>query len=182
MSITFSVILPLVGLILGWTIRWLYARFQLSSSEQKAERIKQDALREADAKKKELLLETKDQLLKERSQQEKELRDRRIELQKFERFPVSAEPLLDEKHRTGVRVPDQQGNHGQQGSGQNDQESGDQKIQNPLQAALITQITGGIRGNEQGGRSVRILSTSNRKSCRVFLHVAHSPFAKAKLV
>ena len=47
MRIALFVIIPLVGLILGWTIRWLYARFQLSSSEQKAERVVQEALKEA---------------------------------------------------------------------------------------------------------------------------------------
>ena len=56
--------LPLAGLILGWTIRWLYARFQLSASEQRAERVKQDAIKEAEAQKKEILLEAKDQLIR----------------------------------------------------------------------------------------------------------------------
>ena len=50
------IVLPLAGVVLGWTIRWLYARFQLSASEQKAERLRQDAIREAEAQKKEILL------------------------------------------------------------------------------------------------------------------------------
>ncbi|MCL2806537.1 MAG: Rnase Y domain-containing protein, partial [Treponema sp.] len=54
------IILPLAGLTLGWIIRWLYARFQLTASEQFAERIKHDAIKEAEAKKKELLLEAKE--------------------------------------------------------------------------------------------------------------------------
>ncbi|MFP4372699.1 MAG: ribonuclease Y [Spirochaetaceae bacterium] len=90
--------LPLAGLILGWTIRWLYARFQLSSSEQKAERLKKDAIKEAEAKKKELILETKDELLQERNEQEKELRERRNELQKFEKRLLQKEENLEEKH------------------------------------------------------------------------------------
>jgi ribonuclease Y len=53
----FWIILPLAGLTLGWIIRWLYARFQLTASEQVAERIKQDATKEAEARKKEILLE-----------------------------------------------------------------------------------------------------------------------------
>ncbi len=91
------IILPLVGTVLGWTIRWLYARFQLSSSEQKAARLNQDALKEAEAKKRELLLETKDQLLKERAQQEKELRERRNEIQRLERRSLQKEENLDKK-------------------------------------------------------------------------------------
>ncbi|MCL2295194.1 MAG: ribonuclease Y [Spirochaetes bacterium] len=97
MQIILYLILPLIGLILGWIIRWLYARVQLSSSEQKAERIKQEAVKEAEAKKKELVLETKDQLLKERNQQEKEFRERRSELQRFERRLLQKEDNLDSK-------------------------------------------------------------------------------------
>ena len=97
MSLWLGIILSLAGLILGWLIRWLYARFQLSSSEQKAERIKQDALKEAEAKKREVLLEAKDQLLEERNEQEKEFRERRNELQKFERRLLQKEENLDKK-------------------------------------------------------------------------------------
>jgi len=90
-------LLPLLGLIIGWTVRWVYAKFQLSSSEQQAERIKQDAVKEAEAIRKELVLETKDQLLKERNQQEREFRDRRAELQKQERRLIQKEDNLDNK-------------------------------------------------------------------------------------
>jgi ribonuclease Y len=98
MQLVLIIALPLAGLILGWTIRWLYARFQLSSSEQKAERLKKDAIKEAEAKKKELILETKDDLLQERNEQERELRERRNELQKFEKRLLQKEENLEEKH------------------------------------------------------------------------------------
>ena len=75
-------ILPVVGIVLGWIIRWLYARFQLSASEQKAERVKQDAIKEAEAQKKEILLNAKDELIRERNQQERENRERRAEVQR----------------------------------------------------------------------------------------------------
>jgi len=91
------IVLPLAGIALGWSVRWLYARFQLSSSEQKAERIKQDAVKEAEAKKRETLLEAKDQLIKERNQQEKEIRERRAELQRYERRVLLKEENLDKK-------------------------------------------------------------------------------------
>jgi len=97
MQMVLWIALPLIGLILGWTIRWLYARFQLSSSEQKAERIKRDALKEAEAQKKELLLETKDELLRERNEQERELRERRNELQRFEKRLLQKEENLEKK-------------------------------------------------------------------------------------
>ncbi len=52
MHLIIYIALPLIGLILGWSIRWLYARFQLSSSEQRAERIKQDAVKRSGGTKK----------------------------------------------------------------------------------------------------------------------------------
>jgi len=94
------VILPAAGLILGWTIRWLYARFQLSASEQRAERVKQDAIKEAEAQKKEILLEAKEQLIRERNQQERENRERRSELQRYERRLTLKEETLDKRNET----------------------------------------------------------------------------------
>ena len=89
--------LPFAGLILGWMIRWLYARFQLTAAENVAERTRQDAVREAEAEKKAILVEAKDQLIRERSQQEREIRERRVELQKLERRVMQKEENLDSK-------------------------------------------------------------------------------------
>ncbi|MBR4463868.1 MAG: ribonuclease Y [Treponema sp.] len=91
------IVLPLAGIVLGWIIRWLYARFQLSASEQKAERLRQDAIKEAEAQKKEILLEAKDQLIRERNQQERENRDRRAEVQKYEARVAKKEELVDKR-------------------------------------------------------------------------------------
>ena len=91
------IILPLAGLTLGWTIRWLYARYQLTASEQQAERVKQDAIKEAEAKKKEILLEAKEQVFRDKNQQEKETRERRAELQRYERRVLQKEETLDKK-------------------------------------------------------------------------------------
>ncbi len=91
------IVLPLAGLTLGWIIRWLYARFQLTASEQFAERIKHDAIKEAEAKKKEILLEAKEQVIRERNQQERETRERRAELQRYERRVVQKEETIDKK-------------------------------------------------------------------------------------
>jgi ribonuclease Y len=100
MAIFLYVALPLAGLILGWVIRWLFARSQLSSSEQRASRIVTDALKEAEAKKKEAILESKDELLRERNQLERETRERRIELQRIERRLLQKEENLDKRVET----------------------------------------------------------------------------------
>ena len=96
-NILLFIILPIVGIVLGWTIRWLYARFQLSASEQKAERVKQDAIKEAEAQKKEILLNAKDELIRERNQQERENRERRAEVQRYEARVNKKEELVDQK-------------------------------------------------------------------------------------
>ncbi|MBP5465543.1 MAG: ribonuclease Y [Treponema sp.] len=93
------IILPIAGIVLGWTIRWIYARFQLSASEQKAERVKQDAIKEAEALKKEFQLQAKEQLIQERAQQERENRDRRKEIQDYERRVTKKEELLDQRNQ-----------------------------------------------------------------------------------
>ncbi len=96
-QIVLFIVLPVAGIVLGWIIRWLYARFQLSASEQKAERLRQDAIKEAEAQKKEILLEAKDQLYRERNQQERENRDRRAEIQKYEARVSKKEELVDKR-------------------------------------------------------------------------------------
>jgi ribonuclease Y len=100
MNLILFIVLPVAGIVLGWTIRWLYARFQLSASEQKAERVKQDAIREAEAQKKEILLNAKDELIRERNQQERENRERRAEVQRFESRVNHKEELLDQRAAT----------------------------------------------------------------------------------
>ncbi|MBQ9538050.1 MAG: ribonuclease Y [Treponema sp.] len=91
------IILPFAGIVLGWTIRWIYARLQLSASEQKAERVKQDAIKEAEALKKEFQLQAKEQLIQERAQQERENSDRRKEIQAYEKRVTKKEELLDQR-------------------------------------------------------------------------------------
>lgn len=94
-NIVLFIALPVLGIFLGWIIRWIYARFQLSASEQKAARVKQDAIREAEAQKKEILLNAKDELIRERNQQERENRERRAEVQRYEARVNKKEELLD---------------------------------------------------------------------------------------
>ena len=97
MMIIVWIALPLAGLILGWMIRWLYAKFQLTASEQRAERLKREAVREAEAKRKELELEAKAELMRMRETQERELRERRKELDRIQRRLDKKEEIADQK-------------------------------------------------------------------------------------
>ncbi|MBQ7612429.1 MAG: ribonuclease Y [Spirochaetaceae bacterium] len=104
LQIIISVVLFAVAIILGWTIRWLYAKFQLSSTEQRAIRILEEAKKEADAQKKEILLEAKEQVIREQKQQEKENRERRSEIQHLERRLLSKEEQLNKKAEATDRL------------------------------------------------------------------------------
>jgi len=103
MMVIVCIALVIIGLILGWTIRWLYARFQLSASEQRAERVLQEAIKEAEAQKKDILLEAKEQLIRERNQQERENRERRSDLQRMERRLTQKEEQLDKRLETAEK-------------------------------------------------------------------------------
>ena len=97
-TLLMSAALLVLGMLLGWIIRWIYARLQLSASEQKAERVRQDAIKEAEAQKKEILLQAKEQLIQDRNQQERENRERRTELQRYESRVSKKEELLEQRN------------------------------------------------------------------------------------
>ena len=96
-NIILYVVLPFIGVIAGWLLRWLFSKLQLSSNEQKAARIKSEAIKEAETAKTRMLLEAKESLLKDRNQAEKEIRERRGEIQRMERRLLQKEETLDEK-------------------------------------------------------------------------------------
>lgn len=93
------IVLPLAGIIVGWIFRWIYARFQLSAAEQKAERVKQDAIKEAEAQSKDIILKAKEQNIQERNQQERENRERRAELQRFESRVQKDKDLVEQRSK-----------------------------------------------------------------------------------
>jgi ribonuclease Y len=97
MNILITLLVAVCGIALGWLIRWLYAKFKLTSAEQKAERLNREAIKEAEAKSKELVLETRNQLLSEQQQQEREARERRSELQRTDRRLQDKEEALEKK-------------------------------------------------------------------------------------
>ncbi len=95
-TILLIIALPLAAII-GYALRAYLGKIKLTSAESQSQRIIQDAIRDAEARRKELLLETKDQLLKEKNQFEKETRERRQELQTIERRLLQKEESLDKK-------------------------------------------------------------------------------------
>ncbi len=88
--------LPVIG-ILGYVLKAYLGKIKLTSAETKSQKIIEEALKEAEAKRKELLIEAKDQILRERNLFEKEIRDRRQEIQNLEKKYSQREDSLDKR-------------------------------------------------------------------------------------
>ncbi len=86
-----------VGIIVGNMYRKKVAEAEIGSAEQEAKRIVSDAMKTAEAKKKEAILEGKDEVHRFRTESEKELSDRRKEVQRQERRIQQKEETLDRK-------------------------------------------------------------------------------------
>jgi len=96
-----SILLTLiVGVVVGYFIRRSVSEAKITGARGAAEQILEDAKREADALKKEALLEAKDENHKLRTETERELRERRTELQKQENRLLQKEENLDRKDET----------------------------------------------------------------------------------
>ncbi|NLX93604.1 MAG: ribonuclease Y [Clostridiales bacterium] len=86
-----------LGFILGGINRKRVAENAIGSATKEAKRIVNDAISQAETKKKEAILEAKDDIHKQRAEVERELRERRGELQRQERRLVQKEESLDKK-------------------------------------------------------------------------------------
>ncbi|MBU8792217.1 ribonuclease Y [Oceanobacillus caeni] len=96
-----SILLTLiVGIVVGYLIRKSIAEAKISSAENLAKQIVEEAHRNAEASKKEALLEAKDEIHELRQQTEEELRERRTEVQRQENRLLQKEESLDKKSET----------------------------------------------------------------------------------
>ena len=86
-----------IGIGLGIVIRKGVAEREIQSAEQEATRIINEAIRSGESRKKEMLLEAKDEIHRSRTEHEKEVKERRAELTKQERRLQQKEETLDKK-------------------------------------------------------------------------------------
>ena len=89
-----------VGCILGGLYRKKVSEREIGSAEEKAKQIINDAYKSAESKRRETLLEAKEEIHKSRSEYEREVKERRAELQKQERRLQQKEETLDRKTDT----------------------------------------------------------------------------------
>lgn len=86
-----------LGFVIGITYRKKVAENEIGSAEQEAKRIIAEAMRTGEAKKKEAIIEGKDEVHRLRNESEKELNERRKEVQRQERRIQQKEETLDKK-------------------------------------------------------------------------------------
>ena len=97
LAIVLIVAFCIIGFVLGMTYRKKVAEREISSAEDEAKRIINDALKSAESKKREALVEAKEEIHKSRSEFEREEKARRADLQKQERRLQQKEENLDRK-------------------------------------------------------------------------------------
>ncbi len=93
----------LIGFFAGVTYRKKVGEREIGSAEQEATRLINEAIRSGESRKKELLLEAKDEIHKSRTEHEREVKERRAELTKQERRLQQKEETLDKKAETFER-------------------------------------------------------------------------------
>ncbi len=101
LEIILIVVGVIVGLAAGFGIGVAYrkkvAEREIGSAEAEATRLINEAIRSGESRKKEMLLEAKDEIHKSRTEYEKEVKERRAELSKQERRLQQKEESLDKK-------------------------------------------------------------------------------------
>lgn len=92
-----AAVFGIIGFLLGIVFRKRKAEGILGSAEQQANQMLNEAIKEAETKKKELIMEAKDEVFRMRNETEKDLRERRSEIQRQERRIQQKEENIDRK-------------------------------------------------------------------------------------
>lgn len=87
----------IIGTAIGYVLRLFVGKIKLTSAEARAQRILEDAVKEAESKKREMLLESKDQIINERLSFEEDLKQRRNENKNFEERLLQKENNLEKR-------------------------------------------------------------------------------------
>jgi len=87
----------IVAFLLGIKYRKNVSEREISSAEEEAKRIINESIKSAESKKREALLEAKEEIHKNRTEYEREVKERRAELTKMERRLQQKEENLDKK-------------------------------------------------------------------------------------
>lgn len=101
MVIAIVVVAVIVTALVAWNVAISYRKkvveAKIGTAEEKAREIIDEALKSAEAKKRESMLELKEESLRSKNELERESRERRSELQKFEKRVLAKEEAVDRK-------------------------------------------------------------------------------------
>jgi len=100
MEWAFAAIALAVGVIGGYFVRRAIGEAKIASAETEAKRIVDEASKTGETRKKEMLVEAKDETQKLREELEREVRERRQEVQRTERRLINKEETLDRRQDT----------------------------------------------------------------------------------
>ena len=92
-----AVIASFISFRIGYNRRKVQAEAEIGSAEQESRRIINEALKIAESKKREALLEAKEEVHRSRIELDREIKERRNEIQRLERRLVQKEEALDRK-------------------------------------------------------------------------------------
>ena len=92
-----AIVVGAIAFAMGVYYRKRIAEAQIGSAEEKASKIIDDAITTSEAKKREAMLEAKEETLKAKNELDQEVKERRGELQRLERRIIQKEEALNEK-------------------------------------------------------------------------------------
>ncbi len=86
------------GFVCGITYRKKVAEAEIGSAEEKARSIISDAEKAGESKKKEMLVEAKEEIIRNRNEADKELKERRNEVSRLEKRAMQREEAIEHKY------------------------------------------------------------------------------------
>ena len=100
LTVGVGIAMAIAGFVVGYISRKKKAEKAIGDATEEAKRIVNNALTTAETKKREAILEAKDEIHRERTEYEKEIKERRSEVQRQERRLVQKEETLDKRTET----------------------------------------------------------------------------------
>ena len=98
-----------VGVVIGFLYRKSVAEKAIGDAETEATRIINEAIKAGETKKRESILEAKDEIHRQRVEADRELKERRNETQQLERRLIQREEALDKKSSVRLALTNKSG-------------------------------------------------------------------------
>ncbi len=92
-----GIVCLVAGVVIGYLYRRNFAEKEIGSAETEATRIINEAIKAGETKKRESILEAKDEIHRQRTEAEQEIKERRNETQQLEKRLIQREEAIDKK-------------------------------------------------------------------------------------